>query len=188
MTLLLADHKDVAGYRDSLALCHVYLGNLRHQAGDQQGAAAHYRQVFDLIQGLVAQWPKEPMYLRYQAWHLATCRNTEFRDLDRAVRIGKRLVAEFPPHGDSWTALGVAQYQAGDWKAALDALTEAARLKKGGDSLEWIFLAMTHWQLGHPEEARRYYDRAAPRLASQGSYGRFRTEAAALLKIKEKKD
>ena len=29
---------------------------------------------------------------------------------------------------------------------------------KGGYWFDWFFLAMAHWQLGHKEEARRWYD------------------------------
>jgi len=33
-------------------------------------------------------------------------------------------------------------------------------LRKGGDSLDWFFLAMTRWQLGDKQEARKWYDKA----------------------------
>ena len=55
--------------------------------------------------------------------------------------------------------------------------------KHGGDSEDWIFLAMAHWKLGQKTEARRYYDRAVQRMPIQASLQRFRAEAAALLGI-----
>jgi hypothetical protein len=66
--------------------------------------------------------------------------------------------------------------------------TTAMEITKGGDTRDWLFLAMAHGQLGHADEARRYYDRAAQGMPSQASLQRFRAEAAALLGIdKEQK-
>ena len=54
----------------------------------------------------------------------------------------------------------MAHYRAGDWKASLTALEKSMELRKGGDSFDWFFLAMAHWQLGEKDEAREWYDRA----------------------------
>ena len=32
-------------------------------------------------------------------------------------------------------------------------------LRKGGDVFDWYFLAMAQWQLGHKNEARKWYDK-----------------------------
>ncbi len=55
--------------------------------------------------------------------------------------------------------------------------------------LDWLFLAMAHWQLGDKGAARKWYDQAvqwmekfAPR---NDEILRFRAEAAALLQVKE---
>ena len=83
--------------------------------------------------------------------------------------------------------LGVARYRAGQYEEAIADLEKAAALRKGGDSFDWLFLAMSHWQLGNKDEARKWYDKAVewteknqPRNAE---LRRFRTEAAELLKI-----
>ena len=54
----------------------------------------------------------------------------------------------------------MAHYRAGDWKAAIAALDKSMQLRKGGDSFDWFFLAMAHWQLGNKDEARKWYDQA----------------------------
>jgi len=72
-------------------------------------------------------------------------------------------------------------------KAAVAALETSMKLRQGGDSIDWFFLAMAHWQLGDKEEARRWYDRAAEWMdknrAENADLRRFRAEAEELLKI-----
>ena len=65
-----------------------------------------------------------------------------------------------PKEGTHWNMLGVAQYRAGDWKAAVTTLNKSMELRNGGDSTDCFFLAMAHWQLGEKEEARKWYDQA----------------------------
>jgi serine/threonine protein kinase/Flp pilus assembly protein TadD len=184
-------HPAPGEYRDRLAFCHIHVGNLRSDAGDRLGAVEHYRQAFVLIEGLVREWPEEPNYVRSLAWNLATCLDPKFRDIARAVREAERLVKMPPVAVISWTTLGVAYYQAGDWKAAVDALERAVNLSgKQGDGMDWIFLAMAHWQLGNKEEARRWYDRSAKGIDQHAPNNeevrRFHAEAAALLKIADR--
>jgi hypothetical protein len=64
-------------------------------------------------------------------------------------------------------------------------------LRKGGDSHDWFFLAMTHWQLGAKDKARAWYDRAVQWMdknqPDNEELRRFRAEAAELLGLNEKK-
>ena len=80
----------------------------------------------------------------------------------------------------------------GEWKAAIEALTKSMELRKGGDSNDWFFLAMAHWQLGDKTQARSWYDKAVPWMEKNQPKNeellRFRAEAAALLGLKEKKN
>jgi tetratricopeptide (TPR) repeat protein len=80
--------------------------------------------------------------------------------------------------------LGVAQYRAGDWRAAEEALEKACEMQGGKDPAHLFFLAMTYWQLGRRDEALRDYDEAATWLEEktrgEDQY-RFRDEAAELI-------
>ena len=64
-------------------------------------------------------------------------------------------------------------------------------LAKGGDAFDWFFLAMAHWRLGHKDEARAWYDKAAAWDAKNlpppenEELRRFRAEAAALLGVND---
>jgi uncharacterized protein HemY len=86
--------------------------------------------------------------------------------------------------------VGVAHYRTGDWKAATLALEKSMQLRKGGDSFDWFFLAMAHWQLGAKDKARAWYDRAVQWMdknqPKSKELRRFRAEASQLLELKEK--
>ena len=82
--------------------------------------------------------------------------------------------------------MGLAHYRAGDWKAAIAALEKSMDLRKGGDSIDWFFLAMAHWQLGEKDEARKWYDKAVQWMAvnanDNAELSAVRAEAEELMK------
>jgi hypothetical protein len=59
-------------------------------------------------------------------------------------------------------------------------------LRKGGDSFDWFFLAMAHWQLGNQDQARQWYDQAVAWMEKNQPQNeellRFRAEAEELIK------
>lgn len=139
------------------------------------------------------------------AWFLSTTEHAESREPSRAVELAEHAVASTPNEGFIWNTLGVARYRTGDWAGARVALEKAIELRSGGDYIEWLFLAMTFWQLGNKDEARTWYDRAVEWIehnklddgksltkgfslaegANTGELQRFRAEAAALLGVPE---
>jgi uncharacterized protein HemY len=94
-----------------------------------------------------------------------------------------------PRNGAFWNTLGAAHYRAGHWKAAVAALEKSMLLRKGGDSNDWFFLAMAHWQLGDKEQARKGYDQAVRWMDKNNPQDeelrRFRAEAGSLLGLPE---
>ncbi len=128
------------------------------------------------------------------AWLLATSPDPQRRDPVRAVALARRAVELENKDGLFWNTLGVAQYRAGDGRAALASLQRSLELRQGGDGFTWFFLAMAHWQLGEKRDACYGYNQAVrwmeknePALAKDPSYGeqlaRFRAEAAGLLGV-----
>jgi tetratricopeptide (TPR) repeat protein len=119
------------------------------------------------------------------AWLLATWPDLKLRDPGQAVAHAQKAVELAPDSGAIWNTLGVAQYRNGAWKAAVEALMKSVQLRKGGDSFDFFFLAMAHWQLGEKVKARAWYDRAVAWMdKNQPQYGElkgFRAEATALL-------
>lgn len=55
-----------------------------------------------------------------------------------------------------WNTLGAAHYRAGDYKAAITALERSMKVRNGGDSFDWFFLALAHRHLENTDEARRW--------------------------------
>jgi tetratricopeptide (TPR) repeat protein len=105
--------------------------------------------------------------------------------------LARKAVERGAKPGPYWNTLGVAHYRAGNWKAAIEALTRSMELRKGGDGNDWFFLAMAHWQLGDKPQARSWYDKAV-RWMEKNQPGneelvRYRAEAAALLEVNETK-
>jgi len=179
----------IACYRKAIELdpkqinAHFHLGTALNGQGKVDEAIAAYRKAIELN-------PDEAQYYNHLAWILGTCPAAQFRDSKRAGELAQKAVELAPQEGAFWNTLGVAQYQGGDWKAAIAALEKSMQLRQGGDSNDWFFLAMAHWQLGAQDEARKWYDQAVEWMAKNKSQDaelkRFRDEAAELLGVKVK--
>jgi Flp pilus assembly protein TadD len=114
-----------------------------------------------------------------------------FRNPRRAINLAKKAVELAPNEGNNWNTLGVAQYRAGEWKPAIEALNKSVELLKGNElSFNAFFLAMSQWQLGNKEEAHKHCDQALEWMKKNKPQDeelrRFRTEAEELLKITKK--
>jgi tetratricopeptide (TPR) repeat protein len=111
-----------------------------------------------------------------------------------AVVTAREAVKLAPQSSLAWQVLGWAHYRSGDWKASIEALEKSCALQdnpKGGDAGKWFFLAMAHCHLGEKDRARELYDRAVEWMDKNQPRNeelrRFRTEAAQLLDLKDKK-
>jgi tetratricopeptide (TPR) repeat protein len=117
--------------------------------------------------------------LNLAAWRLATAPDPKARDPARAVEFAKEAVVLMP--NEHWNTLGAAHYRAGDGKAAIAALERSMEDRDGGDSFDWFFLAMVHWQMGENDEARKWYDQAVEWMEKNQPKNeelrRFRAEA-----------
>jgi hypothetical protein len=69
-------------------------------------------------------------------------------------------------------------------------------MRDGGDAFDWFFLAMAHGQLGHKDEARKWYDKAVEWMEKnkvqlekdaehRDELQRFRAEAKDVLGLKD---
>ncbi len=135
--------------------------------------------------------PDDPALNNDLAWLLANDPKAGDRDPKRAVRLAARAVELAPGVEAFWNTFGVARYRAGNWKAAIEALTKSMELGKEGAGLDWLFLAMAHWQLGDKTQARSWYDKAVPWLEKNQPKNeeliRYRDEAGALLRVNSKR-
>jgi WD40 repeat protein/tetratricopeptide (TPR) repeat protein len=122
--------------------------------------SAGYRR---LCEGMMRRFRREPGDIppRLIAWTCSLAPGA-LADPSAAVRAGGRAVARAPHLRTSHTALGAALYRAGRWKDAIRSRAEASKLAGGeGTAEEWVFLALSHAQLGQKDEARRWLKRVA---------------------------
>jgi tetratricopeptide (TPR) repeat protein len=96
-------------------------------------------------------------------------------DMQLCVQLAKRVLAEQPERSYYQNTLGAVLYRAGDWQAANVALQKSIELHgEGGIVCDYLFLAMTHCRLDHPDEARDWLAKAVKKidqyrsLASEG--------------------
>jgi tetratricopeptide (TPR) repeat protein/serine/threonine protein kinase len=181
----------VAEYRETIHLkpdwapAHLNLGRALAQQAKFNEAAAAYRQAIRLQPGNAGAHNE-------LAWLLATCADAKFRDPQQAVASAKTAVQLAPEERNFWNTLGAAQYRAGDWKEVITALERSMELSKGGDSSDWFFLAMAHWQLGDKGKARQWYQKAVQWMdqnhPKNDQLRRFRAETEELVGVKEKKN
>jgi serine/threonine protein kinase/Tfp pilus assembly protein PilF len=150
-------------------------------------AAGRHAEALADFEDAVRRWPDAATTHNRLAWLLATCRDPSLRDPPRAVAVARRAVELDPPAAWYWNTLGVAHYRAGDWPAAVAALTES-QARKWDDGFNSFALAMVHARLGRRDEARRWYDagldRQRPAMSIAGDeLRRLRDEAAEVLGI-----
>jgi tetratricopeptide (TPR) repeat protein len=165
-------------YRLLLLRSYLALVSLFWQLDQGNEAAEPYRKAFELD-------PEDPVLNDGRAWFLATSPEPRLRDGALAVRLATKAVKAQQQCGDYWNTLGVAHYRDGDDKAAVAGLETAMRLRDGGDSFDWFFLAMAHRRLGDRDKARTWFDRAVRWMDRHKPHDdelrRFRAEAEALL-------
>jgi tetratricopeptide (TPR) repeat protein len=158
-------------------------------------AAQFFRRALEVQGEVVRQTPNQANQRQMAAFHnglawvLATSPDLPVRDPAAAIAEARKALELAPQQGSVWNTLGVAQYRAGDWKAAIASLEKSMELRSGGDSFDWFFLAMAHAQCGERERARAFFDRAGKgmeRMKPQAEeLRRLRAEAAGLLGVED---
>jgi len=174
-------------YRLLLADAIYELGNLLNEDGRPAEAAKAFGEAIANLEKLVAEHPEAAAYQHRLGLKLALCPTLQLRDPPRAVRLAKQTVQQVADSPDFWKFLGVAQYQAGDPTAAIEALQKSSELRDRYEPEDYLFMAMAHWRKGERDQARQWYDRAMAWIekhhSSDSDLGRIRTEAETLLGI-----
>src|SRR5262249_27242856 len=141
-----------------LANAHVQLGNGLARQGQVVEAIACYHKALDLepkntfalfnlgvaLEGqgktraaidcyrkVIAINPKDAAALNGLAWKFATCADLKLRNPAEAVKLAEASTRLAPQDGANWNTLGVAHYRAGEYEAAVAALTRSMELSKG---------------------------------------------------------
>jgi tetratricopeptide (TPR) repeat protein len=161
--------------------------NLGAVLGEQE----KWREAIAALEKAIELEPTDCVGVNGLAWLLATARDPKLRDPGRAVSLAKRGIELHPNSGGHVNTLGIALCRTGDWQAAAATLAESMRLREGGDSFDWFFMAMAQWQLGNRDAAGQWYDKAVGWMEKNKPKDpeliRFRSEAAQLLGVNESK-
>jgi Tfp pilus assembly protein PilF len=162
-------------------------GHITEAVQNLQQALQDYRPCADTTDGQISRLQFASVFNEL-AWLRATCADTSYRAREAAVTSARKAVEQAPERGEFWNTLGAALYRADDWTEARAALSKSMSLRRGGDSFDWFFLSMSHWQLGDRSEGRQWYDRAVEWMERNRPKDeeliRFRAEAEELLQIK----
>jgi WD40 repeat protein/serine/threonine protein kinase len=132
---------------------------------------------------------KNPVRLNDAAWAAVKVRSRGRQAYAVALRRARAAVQAEPNAGNYLMTLGVARYRVGDHAQALEALQKSEKLntkKEGPEPTDLAFLAMSHHQLGHKEEAQTYFRRLhevmkQPTWADNAEAQSFLREAEELL-------
>ncbi len=140
------------------------LGLFVYRDDRHQEAADCFVKSIDQFERMLAESRHNPLFrLRAQdalAWILLTCPLSQFHDHSRAYTLCQKLLECDPQCPDYWLLLGIAHYRGGRYEQAVDALSQAIRYRHGGESIDFYFLAMSHWQQEAKDQARKWYLRA----------------------------
>jgi serine/threonine protein kinase/tetratricopeptide (TPR) repeat protein len=132
----------------------------------------------------IALGDRSPEALNSVAWTRATARDPKLRNAMEAVERAWQAVCLRPADGNLWNTLGVARCANEEWDEAIGAFARSMKLRNGGDSYDWFFLAVAHARLGRIDEAKRWYEKGVAGIASApgdpAELEGFRAQAAAL--------
>jgi tetratricopeptide (TPR) repeat protein len=133
--------------------------------------------------------PDTLSYMTRLARMLAACQDSTHRIPGQVVELAKLIAGAKPEDHEVWNALGILLYHASHWNDAVAALHQSMKMRKGGDALDWLFMAMAQGQLGNKAEARRWYDKSVRVLEkmrpTQEGLRRILNEAAGMLGVKD---
>jgi eukaryotic-like serine/threonine-protein kinase len=166
-----------------LGRVHVALGQVLHELGRRAEAEESFRSAGRAFEDGLNRSPANPEINFHYARLLAVCPLESCRDPNRAVALATKAVTAQSASAVYQSTLGMAHYRARNWKAARMALQKATEQAGGDIPAAHFFLAMTHWQLGAEEQARRVFEQGNAEAFGNSTLAtrRCRAEAAALL-------
>jgi serine/threonine-protein kinase len=158
-----------------------------HLLGVALGATGHPHEAAEAYRKAVTLHPERALFCNDLAWFLVGSKDPPAHDPAEAVDLARKAITIEPTAAHIWNTLGVAYYRAGQFRAAIAALEKSDELGQGREfGFNAVFLALSRWQLGERDEARRWYDDAVrwmrEKKPKDEALRRFQAEAEALIR------
>jgi eukaryotic-like serine/threonine-protein kinase len=188
---LTEEHPGAQPYPVILASRYYDLGLLLETGRRSDEAAEAFRNAFKLFESQLAEFPGVPQRNYDVADRLSSCPATQFRNPTRAVELARAALQKVPTRAEYWRTLALAEYRAGNWRAARDGALKARQLQPAADDWDLFVLAMAQWQLGDKNEAQKACERAVSWMDKNCPWRvevrSLRSEASELLGFREPK-
>jgi tetratricopeptide (TPR) repeat protein len=149
---------------DNSALGHYRLGELLHWMGRTKEAHSQFQIAKQELETISRERPNEPYCQKQLILLLADCPDKSLRDPNRAVRLAQPVMTDH--NAPLWRYLAWSQYRSGFWREANKSLEKSRNLRAGGDAMDWLLLAMIHWQTGERFQAVQDHKRAQEAISS----------------------
>ncbi len=180
---IVSDFPDIFSCEAELSGAYFSLGALLSETGRGEPAREAFKRAAELLEPLPPFF--NGIFQNMFAWRLITDAQWTPSPAEQrlALSLARSAVTQQPQNGAFWNTLGVAQYRAGHWDAAISALTKSTALL-GENPYDCIFLAMVYWQLQNYDLARQWLSKAetlTPLTLRDNELIRFREEAEALM-------
>jgi len=150
----IAEYQSAIKYDPRNKWGHINLGNAWQSQGKTAEAAAAFK-------AAIAIDPQDRNAHNTLAWLWATTPDQDghFPNAAEAVTHAQEAVRLAPKDAGIVNTLGVALYRANNWAEAITALQKS--IEMGSDNAHnWLFLAMSHWQLDNKPEATKWYKKS----------------------------
>jgi tetratricopeptide (TPR) repeat protein len=186
---LVADFPEVGHYWTALFRDYRDRGTMFWACGRSREADQAFGKAHELGDRMATAFPPDRLVADCFAGFLLNCPDSKWWNAKRAEEFARQTIERNPRSLDAWTTLGIAAYRMGDDTGAIAAFERAMSLQKDNPLTEQFFLAMAHWRLGHVQQARQWFEKAATAMNEVGRKDDdlvgFRAEASALLGISD---
>jgi hypothetical protein len=153
--------------QSQLARRYRALARALKKRGKSAQAKAMWMHALDLLNAVASGYPDLPAAQKDRsdcandiAWFLINEPDCAVDDPQLAVRLATQATQANPEAAVYWNTLGAAHYRAGNEVDAITALERSVALTAGGTGFDYVFLALAHTQLGHPEQALHWKTQA----------------------------
>ena len=142
------------------ARCYQRMHEPARSIEEREYLLALWSQYASLLDGDPVDHPEFAANLNDLAWSLLSSRPGDRDAVDRAADLAARVVEAHPSVGVFWNTLGVARYRAGDYLAAIQALSRSINLSPGhGSPYDFYYLALANHRLGYRKPAEAWLGR-----------------------------